>query len=130
MAPGIPVDLRLVADNAKPLASDRLQVTFSADLTVRGEVTGQLRPAASFASHAPRSHIPEHMPASVAVLNVRNAGAPPPPRPRLGPDVALNLTISAPREIFVRGRGLFAELGGKSTCEARRRSLFRTVASR
>lgn len=112
-APGMPVDLHLVADNAKPLASDRLQVTLSADLTVRGEAAGQLQAAGTIRIARAEIHIPEHMPASVAVLNVRNIGTPPPPPPAPGPDVTLNLTISAPREIFVRGRGVFAELGGE-----------------
>jgi translocation and assembly module TamB len=53
------------------------------------------------------------MPTSIAVLSVRQPGVPPPAPPAPGPDIALNLMLDAPREIFVRGRGLDAELGGK-----------------
>jgi translocation and assembly module TamB len=52
------------------------------------------------------------MPTSIAVLDVRTPGAPPPPPATPGPRIALDLTLKAAREIFVRGRGLDAELGG------------------
>jgi translocation and assembly module TamB len=51
----------------------------------------------------------------VVTIPVRVAGTPPPPpaKPRkLLADIALNLTVEAPQQIFVRGRGLNAELGG------------------
>ena len=73
MAPGLPVDLRLTASNAKPLASDRLEVTLSADLTLRGQASGQLEAAGTVRILRAEIRIPEHMPASVAVLDVRKA---------------------------------------------------------
>ncbi|HYC66377.1 MAG TPA: translocation/assembly module TamB domain-containing protein, partial [Reyranellaceae bacterium] len=36
----------------------------------------------------------------------------PPPKPAAGPSVRLALTVDAPRAVFVRGRGLDAEVGG------------------
>jgi translocation and assembly module TamB len=58
--------------------------------------------------------IPDKMPPSVAVLPVRNANAPPPPPAPAEPpsQITLNLTLDAPQQVFVRGRGLDAELGG------------------
>jgi translocation and assembly module TamB len=54
------------------------------------------------------------MPPGVAVLPVRNANTPPPPPPPPQPEssIALNLTLDAPQQVFIRGRGLNAELGG------------------
>jgi translocation and assembly module TamB len=54
------------------------------------------------------------LPADVAVLDVRRPGekrAPPPEEPALV--VGLNVEVDAPRAVFVRGRGLDAEMGGK-----------------
>ena len=59
--------------------------------------------------------IPDKMPPSIAVLPVRDVNAPPPP-PENAPQttIALNLTLDAPQQVFIRGRGLDAELGGTS----------------
>ncbi|HEY0426018.1 MAG TPA: translocation/assembly module TamB domain-containing protein, partial [Rhodopila sp.] len=61
--------------------------------------------------------IPDKMPSSIAVLPVRDANAPPPPPQPTEPPttIALNLTIDAPQQVFIRGRGLDAELGGTIT---------------
>jgi translocation and assembly module TamB len=110
--PGLPVNLRLTAGDAKPLASDRLEVTLGGDLTLQGDMAGKLRLDGTVRISRAEIRIPEHMPGGVAVLEVRNPAEAPPPPPAPPPDIALNLTISAPREIFVRGRGLVAEVGG------------------
>jgi translocation and assembly module TamB len=52
------------------------------------------------------------LPSSVATLNVRLPGEKPPPARAPGPVINLDLTIEAPGQVFVRGRGLDAELGG------------------
>jgi translocation and assembly module TamB len=59
-------------------------------------------------------NIPEGLPPSVAVLNVRRPGQAPPPPPAPAPPavVRLGIEVDAPSNIFVRGKGLFAELGG------------------
>jgi translocation and assembly module TamB len=111
-APGLPVNLRLTANDAKPLAGDRLEVTLSGDLTLQGEMAEQLQLGGTVQISRAEIRIPEHMPAGVAVLEVRNPGEAPPPPPAPPPNIALNLTIAAPNEIFVRGRGMFAEVGG------------------
>src|SRR5665213_78003 len=45
----------------------------------------------------------------------------PPPAP--GPDLALDLTIDAPQQVFVRGRGLNAEMGGTVRLQGRTTNL-------
>jgi translocation and assembly module TamB len=118
LAPGIPVDLTLTARNARPLSSDLMTAQMNADLTLRGQVLGgqgqggMALGGTVFVQRA-EIRIPERLPSSVPVLNVRVAGQKPPPPPPPPPDVALDLTVDAPEQIFVRGRGLDAELGGK-----------------
>ncbi len=129
-APGRPLDLTFSMHNARPLASDLLTADLDAELTLRGDLTpsGSLIPSGEATSGdgaAPLTvagrvfvrradiRVPERLPTGIAVLNVRIAGAPPPPRPAPPPDLALNLTIDAPQQVFVRGRGVDAEMGGE-----------------
>jgi translocation and assembly module TamB len=125
-APGLPVDITLTARNAKPVASDLATATLGADL----RLSGPLMEGATLAGDVRVQHaeirVPNSLPASVPVLTgVKEVGfppgaAPPPPAPPASatpslPPVTLALRISAPQQIFVRGRGLDAELGGQIT---------------
>jgi len=113
LAPGLPVDLTITARNARPLASDRLTADLDADLTVRGQAAGALQAAGRIGIKRAEIRIPERLPASIAVLDVRRPGQKPPAPPTEGSAIALDLTINAPRAIFVRGRGLDSELSGE-----------------
>jgi translocation and assembly module TamB len=117
LAPGIPVNLHFTASNAQPLSSDLLTADLNADITVAGQATADLRAAGKIFVSKADINIPNGLPPSVAVLNVRYPGyKPPPPTPPAPPSVVhLDLTIDAPSNIFVRGHGLDAELGGKLT---------------
>jgi translocation and assembly module TamB len=48
----------------------------------------------------------------VAVLDVRRRGATPPAKPEKQLAIGLDVTVQAPQEILVQGRGLDAEMGG------------------
>lgn len=118
LAGAMPVDLRFTADNARPLASDLISANIDANLTVKGEVKGNLEAGGTVHVRRADIRIPDKLPPSIAVLQVRNANAPrpaPPPSapPQPASTIALNLTLDAPEQVFVRGRGLDAELGGK-----------------
>jgi len=114
MAPGLPVDLTVTMRNARPLASDRLTADLDADLTLRGQAAGALQAGGRIVIQRAEIRIPERLPATVAVLDVRRPGQrPPAPAPAGGSVVGLDLTISAPRAIFLRGRGVDAELAGE-----------------
>ncbi len=114
LAGTMPVDLHFTADNARPLSSDLITASIDANLTVQGEVKGDIEAGGTLKVRRADIRIPDKMPTSIAVLPVRDANAPPPPAP--GPEaqsaIALNLTLNAPEEVFIRGRGLDAELGG------------------
>ncbi len=114
LAPGLPVDLTITMRNARPLASDRLTADLDADLTVRGQAAGALQAGGSVLIRRAAIGIPERLPATVAVLDVRRPGdRPPAPPGEGGSAIGLDLDVKAPRAIFVRGRGLDAELGGE-----------------
>jgi len=115
LKPPMPVDLRITASRAKPLASDLLTAVLDAQLSLRGDLGGQLAAAGRIVIDSAQIRVPERLPASLATLNVRLPGQKPPPPPSPGPDVALNLTVVAPGQIFVRGRSLDAELQGHLT---------------
>jgi translocation and assembly module TamB len=114
LAGTMPVDLHFTANDARPLSSDLMTATLDADLTVQGDVKGDLRAGGTVKVRRADIRIPDKMPTSIAVLPVRDANAPPPPPPKPEPpsQIALNLTLDAPEQVFVRGRGLDAELGG------------------
>jgi translocation and assembly module TamB len=113
-APDRPLNLTLTAHDARPLASDLLTASMDANLTVRGNLSGPLTVGGRLFVRRADIRVPDRLPTSVPALNVREAGAPPPSAPAgaPGPDMALDLTIDAPQQIFVRGRGVDAELGG------------------
>ncbi|WP_428486656.1 translocation/assembly module TamB domain-containing protein [Rhodopila sp.] len=109
----MPVDLHFTADNARPVSSDLLTALIDANITVQGEVKGDLQAGGTLHVRRADIRIPDKLPASVAVLPVRDPNAPPPAPPETSnSNIALNLTLDAPGQVFIRGHGLNAELGG------------------
>jgi translocation and assembly module TamB len=117
LAPGIPVDLHFTASNARPLSSDLLTADLNANVSIHGQAKGDMQASGKIFVRKAEINIPENLPPSVAVLNVRFPGYKPPPAPPPAPprNVHLDLEIDAPSNIFVRGHGLDSELGGKLT---------------
>lgn len=111
MQPGLPLDLTITAHDARPLASDMISATIDANLTIRGQAAAQLAVGGTVHVQRAEFRIPERLPTAIAVLPVSKPGQKPPP-PATASSIALNLTIDAPQEVFVRGRGLDAEFGG------------------
>lgn len=109
------VDIALRANNARVLSSDMITSVVDASLTLQGVLHGDLTLAGSVVARTTNVQIPEKLPADIAVLPVRNAGSPPPrpPPPSPVPNIMLHLTLDAPSQVYVRGRGLDAELGGR-----------------
>ncbi|MBV9777383.1 MAG: translocation/assembly module TamB domain-containing protein, partial [Acetobacteraceae bacterium] len=114
-APGLPIDVTITANNATPIASDLLTATLNANLAITGQLEGTVTLGGRVDVRQATIQVPNRLPASVVTIPVRVAGAPPPkpaPPRKLLADIALNLTVAAPQQVFVRGRGLNAELGG------------------
>ncbi len=123
----IPLDLRLTATNAQPIASDLLRAVLDAELRLSGAVGTGLTLAGPVRVQRADITVPDRFGGGVRTLEpVREIGTPPgrAPRPQgraqgrpaaASPalPIALDLTVDAPRAVFVRGRGLDAELGGR-----------------
>ncbi|WP_245636695.1 translocation/assembly module TamB domain-containing protein [Azospirillum thiophilum] len=127
------LDIELKADNARLVEIDLATAEIGADLTLTGGFANA-RLAGPVDIRRAEIQIPDRMPASVVDLKVTEVGKGRRPRgttqvstaggtrrvpqpeaaaPAATPFVlALDMTVNAPNQIFVRGRGLEAELGG------------------
>ncbi len=110
---GMPVDVSLRAHDIQPVTSDILTADLDTDLHVAGtlrhrlDLTGTIR-----ILHAAIS-VPNGFPPNVATLNVIRPGeVARQRRKRRRLVIGLGLNLQAPESIFVRGRGLDAQLGG------------------
>lgn len=110
LASPMAIDVKLTARNASPISSDLLTAKFDADFSLSGALQTALAAVASIRIARAEINIPQKLPSSLPVLNVRQPGPPPPPPPAV--PITLNISLSAPSQVFVRGRGLDAELGG------------------
>lgn len=122
----IPAELRLTARDARPVQSELGEAVMSADLQLRGPLLAGGSLSGRVDISRAEIRIPEEFGGSIPTLGeVREIGPLPEGRPArtpaetaaptmapAGPPLALDLTIAAPRAIFVRGRGLEAELSG------------------
>ncbi|MGG5808525.1 translocation/assembly module TamB domain-containing protein [Falsiroseomonas sp. CW058] len=122
----LPLDLVLTAQGAQPVASDILRATLDAELRLAGLLGTGATLSGPIRIRRAEIRVPDQLPASVRTLGeVTERGAPPgrAPRPtqlRQRPaggggsaPIALAIQVQAPRNVFVRGRGLDAELGGE-----------------
>ena len=110
---GWPVDLKFTAREAQPFSSSIVSGTVNADLTLRGTLLHELNLAGTIGITRATVEIPSSFPPNVAVLDVRRPGQQVVVPTSNGPVVNLKVTINAPRQILVKGRGLDAELGGR-----------------
>jgi translocation and assembly module TamB len=113
LQPGLPVQATLTLRDAQPVASDLLTARLDAALALKGSLRERLDATGRITvSHADIT-LPNALPPSVATLDVRRPGqavAAEAPDPRV---LGLDITVDAPRAVFVRGRGLDAEVGGQ-----------------
>jgi translocation and assembly module TamB len=108
----MPIALTLNADNASPVISDLITETLEGKVTLTGALKGPLTLGGNIEIAKANINIPHGLPPSVANLPIINDGETPPPPPAPPPPIAFNLDVRAHNQIFVRGDGLFAELGG------------------
>jgi translocation and assembly module TamB len=113
LQPKIPVNLKLTAKNAQPIANNIVTANLNASITVAGTARERLDVTGKIDINRADVEIPSGLPPNVAVLDVRKPGAAPPPPPEKPLVIGLDVTVDAPRQILVKGRGLDAELGGQ-----------------
>ena len=126
----LPLDLVLTATEAQPISSDLLRATLDAELRLAGLLGEQAMLSGPVRIRRAEIRVPEKLGSDVRTLGpVIERGTPPGGRPRpaartassgaeapreaAGPPIALAIQVEAPRNVFVRGRGLDAELGGQ-----------------
>lgn len=126
LQPNRPVDLRLSARNASPIQLDQLQLRGDADLRLLGNLAERLALSGSARLQRIDLRIPERFPVAIATLEVEEVGErrqPPRRASRSGSAsaaarggsigaIALDLALTAPQAVTVRGRGVDALLGG------------------
>jgi translocation and assembly module TamB len=114
LSAGPSFDLALKAVGARIFATDPLTATTDADLTLRGALSGPMQIAGSIRTLEVDILVPERLPAGIAVIPVREPGVPPPPpsHPAAVPDIGLAVHLHAQDRIYVRGKGVDAELAG------------------
>lgn len=113
--PMLPVDLTLNAEQATPIASDLLTETLNAALTLQGNLKANTLLSGNIDILKANINIPRSLPASVANLPIHYAGDLQTTSSRTSSSIhpiTLALDLNAHNQIFIRGDGLFAELGG------------------
>lgn len=110
---GIPLDVSLRAHDIQPVTSDILTADLDTDLHVAGTLRHRLDLTGSIRILHAAISVPNGFPPNVATLNVIRPGeATAQRRQRRRLVIGLGLKLQAPESIFVRGRGLDAQLGG------------------
>lgn len=117
--PAFPVNGRLTIDQARVLDGELATVDMQSSLSLSGRLNQAARLAGTVSIPRAEFRIPETLPVSVVDLPVREKGAPVEEEvseadsasPMLE-SLALDIDIDAPSQVFVRGRGLDAEMGG------------------
>lgn len=126
LAAGLPADIRIRLENAAYVDGTMFNTVASGNLTLRGPLLTApvLSGAVSLGKTA--ITIPERLPPSLAEIDVRHKNAPRDVQDQMsavtrgesggeGSSLALDLTVQANSQIFVRGRGVDAELDGALT---------------
>jgi len=124
---GMPIDLTLNVVDGRYADGDLLTARFDADLTISGSISAGPTIGGTVRINRADVTVPETLPGGALALDVEHIHATAAilrtvrmARPRSRPDggasgggINLDLVIDAPARIFVRGRGLDAELGGR-----------------
>ena len=110
--PNMPVDMTLEIQNARPIASNLITADLSGSLTLKGYIKTAMTLAGEMQVSRATINLPENFPPEVAVLNVRRRDQPPPPPPAQPSRIQLDLAVRTTGPVFVRGRGMDADMGG------------------
>jgi translocation and assembly module TamB len=114
LQPGMPVELKVTAKNAQPVASSIVTANLDADVQVKGNARERIDVTGTIHVNRATIGIPNSLPPDVAVLDVRRrgqGGEPATTEKRLV--IGIDVVVAAPQQVVVQGRGLNAELGGE-----------------
>lgn len=126
-ASGLPADISIKVSNGTYTNSEIVTAQFDADLTIEGALLRSGRIGGSISLERTDISIPDRLPASIPFVDVRHIGAsqsvlrqarelePRDVRPGENASaggLVLDISVSSPARIFLRGRGIDAEFGG------------------
>ncbi|SMC77472.1 translocation/assembly module TamB domain-containing protein [Rhizobium sp. RU36D] len=125
-AAGFPADISLILDKASYVDGTMLATTASGTLRLQGPLLSSPVLSGAVTLDKTSITIPERLPPSLAQLDVTHRNAPAKVKAQLadvtrkesngsGSQIGLDLRIDANSQIYVRGRGVDAELGGALT---------------
>ncbi len=126
---GLPVDMRVKINKARYVNGTLIAATFDADLALSGKLGSNAALSGKVTVDRAEITVPEQLPSGSVAVSVEHVDPPPPVERTLevmrereqrrqavgggSSDISLDISVNAPQRIFVRGRGLDAELGGK-----------------
>ncbi|MEM8915379.1 MAG: translocation/assembly module TamB domain-containing protein, partial [Pseudomonadota bacterium] len=119
--PAIPVQAEMRLGRSRVLDGDLATVDMQGGITLTGVLAEAARLEGGFTIDDAEFRIPDSLPVSVVDLPVREKGAPvetqgePTEAALIATTLVLDVGISAPSQVFVRGRGIDTELGGDLT---------------
>ncbi|MGH8201287.1 MAG: translocation/assembly module TamB domain-containing protein [Steroidobacteraceae bacterium] len=113
LQPDMPIHISLTAHHIQPITNDIMTANLDTEMKVAGTLRQRLDVTGTVHINHASITIPNGLPPNVATLNVIRPGQaqPPPPTSRLV--IGLGIALDAPAAIFVQGRGLDAQLGGR-----------------
>lgn len=125
---GFPADLAISFDNARLSDGNIVTAQANGSLRLSGPLTGALAVAGTVDILRAEITVPESLPRTATLLDVRHRLPPPNVQRTLeranlatqgradgagaSGGITLDITVNAPARVFVRGRGIDAELGG------------------
>lgn len=121
VAEGAPADMRLVARRLRAVDTDQAEIDLDAELSFRGALP-EYRLAGTVTVLPSEIRIPDQLPPSVVELEVtevrdgvvvRSPQQEQPEEEEGDALVVLDVTVSIPGQVFIRGRGLESEWGGE-----------------
>jgi translocation and assembly module TamB len=113
LQPGMPVDLKVTAKNAQPVASSIVTANLDADVQMKGHARERIDVTGTIHVNRATIGIPNSLPPDVAVLDVRRRGQAAPATAEKRLVIGIDVVVAAPQQVVVQGRGLNAELGGE-----------------
>jgi translocation and assembly module TamB len=115
LQPGMPMHISLVAHHIQPITNDIMTANLDTNIKVAGTLRQRLDVTGTVHINHASITIPNGLPPSVATLNVIRPGQAqqPPAASASKLVIGLGIALDAPAAIFVQGRGLDAQLGGR-----------------
>jgi translocation and assembly module TamB len=115
LQPGMPMDVSLVAHHIQPITNDIMTANLDTNMKVVGTLRKRLDVTGTVHINHASITIPNGLPPNVQTLNVIRSGqaSQPPPAAPSQLVIGLGISLDAPAAIFVQGRGLDAQLGGR-----------------